>query len=305
VSWEGLPPSSTFEKARRREAYRKFARVVRRTDTEELLPLEEVQRRLRAFEQTYEGVRPIPIANIVGTSERTRDFDKNFLPRSPRVRDRWKDVERAFPEGIFPPIVVYELEGTYFVIDGHHRVAIAKQRGAEYLDAEVTRLRARYKMPEGADIGRIIHTEQEQWFMEESGLERARPEARIHFSRPTGYAELLELIRTHGYYVMIDRDEILPIPEIAADWYDWVYLPTIEAIREERLTDVFPDATESDLFLWVWQRRRSLFPELGGMTLEEAVRHARASETKRFRHRARDTMTKLIRPTQLDENNTE
>lgn len=277
MSWERLPDPSTFEKARRREAYRKFTRVVRGTEGgDELLPLEEVQRRLRAFDQTYEGVMPIPVDKIVGTSDRSRDFDKDFLPRDPRLRTRWRRVEKAFPEGAFSPIVVYELDETYFVIDGHHRVAVAKQREVEYIDAEVTRLHARYKMPADADIGAIILTEQQQLFMEDSGLGAVRPDAEISFSRPTGYPELLELIKTHGYHVMQDRGRVLSIEEIAADWYDWIYVPTVDAIRREALTEVFPDATETDLFLWVWQRRRSLFPELGGMTLEQAVRHARS-----------------------------
>lgn len=280
MTWGGLPPPSTFEKARRREAYRKFARVVRGEDTEELLPLEEVQRRLRAFEQTYEGVRAIPIEKIVGTSDRGREFDKEFLPRTPEARQRWRRVEQAFPEGTFPPIVAYELEGTYFVVDGHHRVGVAKQRGAEYIDAEVTRLRARYKMPEDADIGQIILAEQQQLFMDDSGLARVRPDAEILFSQPMGYPELLELIKTHGYHVMIDRGEVVPIEEVAADWYDWIYVPAIEAIRSEGLPEVFEGWTEADMFLWVWQRRRALFPELGVMTLQEAARHAREAKGK-------------------------
>lgn len=278
MTWERIPLPTTFEKARRREAYKRFARVVRGDAPNELLPLEEVQRRLRAFEQTYEGVQPIPVDRIVGTSDRSPDFDKDFLPRNPRLRDRWQKVEKAYPEGMFPPIVVYELGDRFFVIDGHHRVAVAKQRGVEFIDAEVTQLRPRYDIPDGADMGEIIATEQRELFMEESGLAAARPDADIRFSRPTGYPELLELIKAHGYHVMIDRDEVLSIEEIAADWYDWIYVPTIEAIRKERLTELFPDATETDLFLWIWQRRRSLFPELGGMTIEEAVRHARSTE---------------------------
>ncbi len=295
MTWRRIPPPTKFNKARRREAWGRLARMVRGEDDDSLLPLEEVQKRLRAFEQTYEGVKPIPVDRIVGTSDRLADFDEDFLPRNEELRDRWKRVEKAWPEGDFPPIVVYELDGRYFVVDGHHRVAVAKQNGVDVIDAEVTRLIARYKMPEDADIGEVIRSEQEQMFMEESGLARARPEARIEFSRPTGYPELLELIKAHGYHVMVDRDEVVPIEEIVADWYDWLYVPTVEAIRAEGLTELL-EGTEADLFLWIWQRRRALFPELGALTLQETVRRTSETEAKRPRTRARRTIDRLKPP---------
>lgn len=292
MTWRRIPPPTKWDKARRREAWRRLARMVRGDDYDSLLPLEEVKRRLRAFEQTYEGVKPIPVDKIVGTSDRLADFDEDFLPRNEELRDRWKRVEKAFPEGDFPPIVVYELDGRYFVVDGHHRVAVAKQNGVDVIDAEVTRLTARYQMPENADIGQIILAEQEQMFMEESGLGRTRPGARIEFSRPTGYPELLELIKAHGYHVMVDRGEVVSIEEIVGDWYDWLYVPTVEAIRAEGLTGLL-EGTEADLFLWIWQRRRALFPELGHMSLQEAIRRTRASEAPRPLGRARRTIDKL------------
>jgi hypothetical protein len=239
---------------------------------------------MRAFEQSYEGVRPIPVSEIIGTSDRSRDFDRNFLPRTEELRDRWKGVEKAFPEGDFPPIVVYELEGKYYVVDGHHRVGVAKQNGVETIDADITRLKPRYKMPEDADIGAIILAEQEQLFMDDSGLGRARPDARIEFTDPMGYPELLELIKAHGYHVMVDRGEVVPIEEIVGDWYDWIYIPAVEAIRSEGLAEDF-GSTEADLFLWIWQRRRAVFPELGHMTLPEAVQRVGEAEAKKRRPR--------------------
>jgi hypothetical protein len=182
-----------------------------------------------------------------------------------------------YPEGDFPPIVVYELDGRYFVVDGHHRVAIARQRGVEFIDAEITRLRSRYPLPPDADIGAIIMAEQQRRFMEESGLERARPEARIEFSRPQGYIELLEHIKIHGFHLMMERGALCSMEEIAGDWYDRVYLPTVDAIRREGLHELWPRATDADLFLWVGQRRRELFPERDDLGIEEGVRAARES----------------------------
>jgi len=293
MSWREPPGPSTFEKAQRKKTIRRLAEIVKGEDTAELLSLGEVQRRLGIFEQTYLGIRPIPVKRIVGTVERGRDFDREFLPRRPELEARWKHVEEAFPGGDFPPIVVYHVGDAYFVVDGHHRVAIARQRGMDTIDAEVTLLRTPIPLPADADIGQIILAEQERVFMRESGLDRARPEARIEFTRPTGYVELLENVKVHGFHLMRERGEVLPMEEIAADWYDHVYMPAVETIRRERLQDVLPRATEADLFLFVSQRRRTLFPERGGMTFEESVRQVREEQRKRLKVRTRQALKKV------------
>jgi uncharacterized ParB-like nuclease family protein len=268
--------SSSFPRARRQEAYRRLSQVAGRREQRPLLSLDDVSRRLGALEQTYVGVRPIPVDKIVGTVSRVNDFDRDFLPKRSKIQERWQQVEESWPDGDFPPIVVYEIDGRYFVVDGHHRVAIAKQRGIEMIDAEITQLRSRTPLPADADVGSIIMAEQERRFMEESGLGRARPDARIEFSRPQGYIELLEHIKIHGFHLMMERGEVLSSEDIAADWYDRVYVPTVEAIRREGLDAMWPKATDADLFLWVSQRRRELFPDRPeDLDIEGTVRAAR------------------------------
>jgi hypothetical protein len=272
---------STFRKARRQEAYRRLSQVAGRREQRPLLSLDEVSKRLRAFEQTYVGIRPIPVDAIVGTVSRVDDFDRDFLPKRSKIQERWETVEESYPEGDFPPIVVYELDGRYFVVDGHHRVAIAKQLGTEFIDAEITQLRSSSPLPPDADIGSIIMTEQQRRFMEESGLVRARPEARIEFSRPQGYIELLEHIKIHGYHLMMERGQLLSVEEIAGDWHDRVYVPTVEAIHREGLQEMWPKATDADLFLWVSQRRRELFPDRPDeLDIERTVKAAKETTPK-------------------------
>jgi hypothetical protein len=270
--------SSTFGKARRQEAYRRLSQVAGKRQQRPLLSLDEVSKRLRAFEQTYLGIRPIRVDDIVGTVSRVQDFDRDFLPKRSKIQERWEQVEDSWPEGDFPPILVYEIDGRYFVVDGHHRVAIAKQRGIEMIDAEITQLRSRTPLPPDIDIGTIIMAEQQRRFMEESGLGRARPGAGIEFSRPQGYIEMLEHIKIHGFHLMMERGEVLSVEDIAADWCDRVYVPTVEAIHREGLPEMWPKATDADMFLWVGQRRRELFPDYpDDLDIEETVRVARES----------------------------
>jgi hypothetical protein len=267
--------TTTFHRARRRSVYARLARAVgMQSSPPELLPLDEATERLRPFARSYLGLRPIPVRQIVGTDSRKSDFDRDFRPRRPDIRERWQKVEHAFPDAGFPPIVVYQLGDVYFVIDGHHRVAIARQQGMDAIDAEVTELRARWHLPADADIVELIHAEQERVFMDESGLGEARPDVRMRFSRPVGYVQLLETVQIHGYHLMLDAQRTLRRDEIAVDWYEHVYAPTVEVIHKERLDEVCPEVTDPDRFLWVYQRRRELVPEYGRQPLGEAARRA-------------------------------
>lgn len=273
MRWDLLPDISAFDSARRKEAYRRLSRSVRGGGgSPALLELDDVRARLGVFEETYDGIRPIPVDRVVGTAGRSRDFNRDFLPRDGRTRERWRRVEQTFPRGDFPPIVAYEVDGRYFVVDGHHRVAVAKQRGVEHIDAEVTRLRTRQPLPEGADVGALILAEQERRFLEESGLDGRTPPVRIPLSRPVGYPELLELVKVHAFHLSRDRGEVVPLPEAGADWYERVYLSAVDAIRGYGLRDVVPEALEGDLFLWVYDRHRALRPEQPEAGLAEAAR---------------------------------
>ena len=273
MSMNPLIPPSTFGRARRREAYRRLGDLVRGIrDKRRMLTMDEIGERMGIFQQTYVGVRSIPLDRIVGTVDKTRDFGPDFLPRRGDMAERWKRVERAYPEADFPPIVVYEVEGNYFVVDGHHRVAIAKQRGMAQIDAEVTSLRTRFKMPSIAEIGPIIASQQQQLFLQESGIARARPEAVIECSRPQGFVQLLELVKVHGYNLSLEREAFVALEAAAGDWYDRVYLPAVEVIRKDRLDRDFPDATDADLFLYAYRRRLALFPERGDIPISEAIR---------------------------------
>ena len=251
----------------------------RTSSPSDLLDLEEVIRRLKPFSRHFVGVRPIPVDRIVGTEGRVSDFDRGFSPRRREVSERMHRVAEAFPEGAFPPILVYQLGDAYFVIDGHHRVAVARRKGTEQIDAEITELRTDWTLPADADRALIIHVEQQRWFEEASGLEKARPAVRIRLSRTADYVQLLENVQIHGYHLMMDRGRALAPAEIAADWYDRVYAPVVDGLRREG--GAFPDQTEGDVFLELHRRRRDRYAEQGCPSLTETIAEARAEPAGR------------------------
>lgn len=249
----------------------------------DLLPLKQATERLRPFRRRYLGVRAIEVSKIVGTDSRDGDFDRDFHARRPDVRERRRRVAQAFPNGDFPPIAVEKFGDAYFVIDGHHRVALARHLRMATIDAEVTELTARWHLGADADVGELIHAEQERLFMTESGLVDVKPDACIRFTRAVGYRQLLETIQVHGYQLMIDAARPLERGAIALDWYSRVYLPTLEVIDDERLDGVCPEATISDKFLWVFEQRRELSVEHGTQQLSDVVRLATRQIARRRR----------------------
>jgi hypothetical protein len=85
------------------------------------------------------GLREIPLYAIGGTLEpnRAADFDGDFRP-SGRTRSRWMRVWLAEQLGtVLPPISVVRVGDAYAVRDGHHRVSVARARGALAISAVV------------------------------------------------------------------------------------------------------------------------------------------------------------------------
>jgi hypothetical protein len=251
----------------------------------ELLELDEVERRLRPFGRRYLGVRAVPLDHIVGTDGKVNAFTREFEPRHPFSRDRLRSLRDAFPDGGFPPIVAVKLGDTYFVIDGHHRVALARRDGGETIDADVTEFVARVPLPPGADLVEVVLRELERVFVEDSGLAAARPGARVAASRPALYLELLENLQVHGFHLMRERGRVLETPEIAGDWYDRVYAPVIDAPGRGSLGSDYRDLPDADLFLLLHRRRREGFPSCGCPPLEETMATVAAEAAGRRRIR--------------------
>jgi hypothetical protein len=244
-------------------------RTFRRRRKSDLLELEEVERRLRPLGRRYLGVRAIPLERVVGTDGRAGAFNREFKPRYGFSRDRLRSLADAFPDGGFPPIVAVKLGDSYFVIDGHHRVGLARRRGRELIDADVTEFVAPVPLPPAADMVEVVLRQLERVFLEESGLAEARPELRLAASRPAVYLELLENLQVHGYHLMRKQARVLGAAEIAADWYESVYAPAIRALERKRLGRDHREAPDADLFLLLHRRRRDGFPSCGCPPLDE------------------------------------
>jgi hypothetical protein len=126
-----------FTRAARGRRRAALARRLRRVPAEcGRLTVYDERRRVGSGPQ---GIRAIPIAQIDGTFEASRaaQFDRSFRPAAP-ARDRWQRVWLAEERGaVLPPISVVRVGDGYAVRDGHHRVSVARARGAVAIDAAV------------------------------------------------------------------------------------------------------------------------------------------------------------------------
>ena len=144
-----------FTHARRRALLRRMkARLRKDLACNQLLSFEEVKSLLGAFNQVYLGMRIVPVEKIVGSVNRYRDFDRTFLPTKASLETKWKRIDRAFHRGEeLPPVSLYKIGEKYFVVDGNHRVSVARYKGTEMIDAEVIEIRS--QMP----LGQILERE--------------------------------------------------------------------------------------------------------------------------------------------------
>jgi hypothetical protein len=100
---------------------------------------EELWRSLRAYNRVRRGTRVVELDRIVGSVGRRRDFDRSFMPLRASAGERWKRVDLAFHRGEgLEPVILYKLGDSYFVLDGNHRVSVARFHGLRSVEADVT-----------------------------------------------------------------------------------------------------------------------------------------------------------------------
>src|SRR6188474_3569868 len=232
-----------------------------------LLSYDDIKEKLRIGGPIYRGVKTVLVDQIAGSLNRYHEFDSVFLPASDQLADRWQSVNRAFYQEIsLPPVVLYKVGQVYFVVDGHHRVSVARQQGQIYIEAEVRECATRVNITADIQPEDLIILETKVQFLERTSLDSLRPGANIKLTIPDGFDRMLEHSAVHRYFMGIDLKRDISEEEAIAHWYDTVYLPVIHVIRETDILKEFPGKTEGDLYLWVLDHQRYLVEE--GETLQ-------------------------------------
>ncbi|HMN30897.1 MAG TPA: hypothetical protein PKE45_22270, partial [Caldilineaceae bacterium] len=167
----------------------------------DLVSFEEVARKLKARQQVEMGTRMVPVAQIVGSVGRYRDFTRSFLPRASANPERWIRLDAAMNalESV-PPIELFKVGDVYFVRDGNHRVSVARANGITHIEARVTEVKSPIPLTVD-DFTRdqwIIKAERAE-FMQQTHLDELRPDNQIDVTEPGRYEIMLEHIQVHRY----------------------------------------------------------------------------------------------------------
>jgi len=225
----------------------------------ELLSYDAVREKLRVGGPIYRGVQTVPIKQIVGSVNRYLDFDRAFLPKQVHTAGRWQSVSRAWYDEIsLPPVLLYQVGDIYFVVDGHHRVSVAREQGQAYIDAEVRECQVKVPVTPDLEPDDLEELGAKVIFLERTGLDRLRAEADITVTILGGYDRLLEHIAVHRYFMGLDFQRGVSENEAVEHWYDTVYLPVVLVIRASSVMRAFPRRTEADFYLWVMDHRHYL-----------------------------------------------
>ena len=252
-----------FRRARRRAALEQImARLTGRSAA--LLSYEEVHRKLKAQGGGRRELKEIPLDAIVGSVGRYTDFTRSFLPRQDSDEQRWARVKVAQTGwGGLPPVKVYQVGDSYFVLDGNHRVSVARQLGATHIEAYVTEVRTKVPLSPDTQPDDLILKAEYAEFLERTHLDELRPGGDLSVTVPGQYQVLEEHIEVHRYFMGLEQKREIPYEEAVGHWYDEVYLPVVQVIREQGILRDFPGRTETDLYLWVSEHRAELGQALG------------------------------------------
>lgn len=237
-----------FSRARRRRRLSDLAARLRREpdDINVILPFDEVVEALGRRGERRLGRQVIPLDSIAGTVDRTREFDRSFRPTSRRVRRRWEGIAKAMRRGeAMPPIDVYRVGELHFVVDGHHRVSVARQLGLDVIEANVTEIVTEVGAGRETRVRDLALKGHERLFFERVPL---GPEARVQilFREKWRYAALAEGVEAWGFRAMQACGEYMTREEVARDWFAHEYLPIVEVLRE---SDLIGRGTEAEAYV--------------------------------------------------------
>ena len=251
-----------FQNARRKAATENIlAKIYGKSAA--LLSYDDYRQKLKGVTRSGKKLQDIPLDAIVGSVGRYTDFTRRFFPKHDSDASRWTSVKMATEDfSGLPPIEVYQIGNYYFVLDGHHRVSIARQYNTSHIQAYVTKVETEIPFVALDQPHEQIIAVEHQYFLQETHLDKVRPKADITISLPGKYQDLLEHISVHRYFMGIDQNREISKEEAVVHWFDNVYQPIIKIIQQHNLLKEFPARTETDLYIYITSHQTALAEEL-------------------------------------------
>lgn len=274
-----------FDRARMKAFWRRVLAWMK-GEKNELLPFDVVKERFPIRGQHDIGMQEVPIKNIVGSLGRYGDFDRAFLPKQTRTKTRWTNIDKAhIRQEALPAIELFKIGDAYFVKDGNHRVSVARERGQEFIDAHVIEIEIPVPLSPDVQVDELAIKQEYAAFIESTMLLDFRPEADLETHLSGQYIKVLDHIAVHRWFLGEQAGQEIGYQDAVISWYENVYLPVVEALREHNLPKNAPGMAEVDLYLWVmeyqWYLREAYqeeenAPEPGPAVVDDLTRETAA-----------------------------
>ncbi|MCP5096602.1 MAG: universal stress protein [Chloroflexi bacterium] len=230
-----------------------------------LLSFDEVQEKLHLTgEEVDRGVQEIQLEAVVGSVGRYEDFTRDFLPKKDSNIERWSRVKAAILNmRPTPPIDVYQVGEVYFVIDGNHRVSVARQLNAETITARVTEVKTRVPLMVDDDPDEVIAKAQYVEFLEATNFDKLVPDCNLLMTFTGQFDLLRSQIAWHAQKLAEASDEPVDNETAVVSWYKTIYMPVIQLVREQGVMHYFQRRTETDIYVLLSNHRLELEDALG------------------------------------------
>jgi len=210
-------------------------------ETLEIKSFKEQQIAEAAYDSRDRGIRSVALERIAGSVGRYNDFDNQFRLRRRVSSERLQWIRDALRQGRnLGPVKLYQIKNEFYVLDGNHRIAAAKELGQDEILAHIVEL-----VPTDNSQQGILYRERAEF------ADRTKLPVEINVTEVSQYAHLLDQIAEHRDYLQPAGEKTVSFEDAAQNWYKTIYRPLCNIIKKGRLNDSFPERTVADLYAYI------------------------------------------------------
>ena len=210
-------------------------------ETLEIKSFKEQQIAESAYDSRDRGIRSVALERIAGSVGRYNDFDNQFRLRRRASSERLQWIRGAMRQGRnLGPVKLYQIKNEFYVLDGNHRIAAAKELGQDEILAHIVEL-----VPTDNSQQGILYRERAEF------ADRTRLPVEINITEVNQYAHLLDQILEHKEFLQQRSEKTVAFENAALDWYKTIYRPLCNIIKKGRLGESFPERTIADLYAYI------------------------------------------------------
>jgi Icc-related predicted phosphoesterase/DNA-binding Lrp family transcriptional regulator len=210
-------------------------------DSSRIKSFKDQQKKEKAFDSRDRGIRTVPLMQIVGSVGRYHDFDDQFRFKQKSSSERYERIKNAMRGGLaLKPVALFEIKDEYYVLDGNHRIAAAKEMGHDEILAHIVEF-----IPSKKTLQNMLYRERAEF------SDRTQLPVEINLTEVSQYAYLIDQIGEHRQTMQGRKGVEIAFEKAALDWYRTIYRPLCTIIQRSNLIDSFPGRTTADLYAYV------------------------------------------------------